>query len=74
MCLAPLSLHDALPIFQNYCLLSELLAPGVAMPLVDTDALRAARVAFVHDFCERPYYFVRAATPQVLLDEVDRIL
>jgi hypothetical protein len=25
-------------------------------------------------FSERPYYFVRAATPQVLLDEVDKVL
>jgi hypothetical protein len=59
---------------QNYLLLNELLAPGFAMPLVDTDALRAARVAFVRRFAERPYYFVRAATPQVLLDEVDRVV
>ncbi len=59
---------------QNYFLLNELLAPGIAMPLVDNDALRAARVAFVHAFCDRPYFFVRAATPQVLLDEVDRVL
>ena len=59
---------------QNYFLLNELLAPGIPMPLVDTDDLRRARAAFVHRFCDRPYYFVRAATPQVLLDEVDRIL
>jgi hypothetical protein len=59
---------------QNYFLLNELLAPGIAMPLLDTDELRAARAAFVHAFCSRPYFFVRAATPQVLLDEVDRVL
>jgi hypothetical protein len=59
---------------QNYFLLNELLAPGLAMPMIDTDALRAARVGFVRRFAERPYYFVRAATPQVLLDEVDRVL
>jgi len=59
---------------QNYLLLNELLAPGIPMPLVDTDDLRRGRAAFVHRFCDRPYYFVRAATPQVLLDEVDRIL
>jgi hypothetical protein len=44
------------------------------MPLVDTDALRKARAAFVERFTDRPYYFVRAATPQVLLDEVDKVL
>jgi len=59
---------------QNYFLLNELLAPGFVMPVVDTAALRAARAAFVERFAERPYYFVRAATPQVLLDEVDRVL
>ena len=59
---------------QNYLLLNELLAPGIPMPLVDTDDLRRARAAFVHRFCDRPYYFVRAATPQVLLDEVDRVV
>jgi hypothetical protein len=59
---------------QNYFLANELLAPGFPMPLVDTDELRAARADFVGRFAERPYYFVRAATPQVLLDEVDRVL
>ena len=59
---------------QNYFLLNELLAPGHPMPMVDTDPLRAARVDFVRRFAERPYFFVRAATPQVLLDEVDRVL
>ncbi len=59
---------------QNYFLTNELLAPGWPMPVVDTDPLRRARAAFVERFCERPFYFIRAATPQVLLDEVDRIL
>ena len=59
---------------QNYFLLNELLAPGHTMPIVDTESLRAARAAFVQRFTERPYFFVRAATPQVLLDEVERVL
>ena len=59
---------------QNYFLANELLAPGHVMPLVDTDRLRERRAMFVERFCERPFYFIRAATPQVLLDEVDRIL
>jgi hypothetical protein len=58
---------------QNYLLLNELLAPGFPMPIVDTEPLRRARAGFVARFCERPYYFVRAATPQVLLDQVDEI-
>ena len=59
---------------QNYFLLNELLAPGIPMPLVDSDARRQVRAAFVQRFSERPFYFVRAATPGVLLDEVDRVL
>jgi hypothetical protein len=59
---------------QNYFLLNELLAPGFPMPIVDTEPLRRARAGFVERFSERPYYFVRAATPQVLLDELDRVL
>ncbi|HEX5148132.1 MAG TPA: hypothetical protein VFW02_03545 [Candidatus Limnocylindrales bacterium] len=59
---------------QNYFLTNELLAPGFPMPVVDTDSLREARADFVRRFAERPYFFVRAATPQVLLDEVDRVL
>jgi hypothetical protein len=59
---------------QNYFLLNELLAAGWPMPIVDTEALRKARADWVAGFTERPYYFVRAATPQVLMDEVDRVL
>jgi hypothetical protein len=59
---------------QNYFLLNELLAPGFPMPMVDTEERRAARAAFVERFTERPYHFVRAATPQVLLDLVERVL
>jgi hypothetical protein len=44
------------------------------MPIVDTEELRHARAAFVERFSDRPYVFVRAATPQVLLDEVDKVL
>jgi hypothetical protein len=44
------------------------------MPIIDTEALRRARAGFVSRFAERPYYFVRAATPHVLMDEVDRVL
>jgi hypothetical protein len=44
------------------------------MPLVDTEPLRRARAGFIERFTDRPYYFVRAATPQVLMDEVDRVL
>jgi hypothetical protein len=59
---------------QNYFLLNELLAPRWPMPIVDTEDLRRARAAYVERFCDRPFYFVRSATPQVLMDEVERVL
>ena len=59
---------------QNYFLTNELLAPGHVIPMLDNDELRARRADFVASFCERPFYFIRAATPQVLMDEVDKIL
>jgi len=66
---------QALHSLQNYFLTNELLAPGFPMPLTDTEALRRARAVFVERFGgERPFYFVRAATPQVLMDEVDKVL
>ncbi len=64
------SLHS----LQNYFLSNELLAADWPMPILDTDALRRKRAAWLTRFCERPYYFVRAATPQVLLDEVEKVL
>jgi hypothetical protein len=55
-------------------LLNELLAADWPMPMVDTEQLRRARAKWITEFTDRPYYFVRAATPQVLLDEVDKVL
>jgi hypothetical protein len=59
---------------QNYFLLNELLAPGLPMPIVDTEDLRRRRAEFVEGFCVRPYFLIRAATPQILLDETDKVL
>ena len=59
---------------QNYFLLNELLAPGLPMPLIDNTELRSKRAAFVDDFAQRPYYFIRAAGPQPLIDEVEKVL
>ena len=59
---------------QNYFLLNELLAPGFPMPMVDTEALRLKRAGFVERFATRPFFFIRAATPQVLMDEVEKVL
>lgn len=58
---------------MNYLGLHLVLAPGIPMPILDTDALRARRADFVHRFAVRPYYFVRAANPQLLMDEVEKL-
>jgi hypothetical protein len=59
---------------QNYFLTNELLAPGWPMPLTDTLELRKARAEYARAFCKRPFFFIRAATPQVLMDEADRVI
>lgn len=59
---------------QNYLHLNELLAVGWPMPLMDSDELRLRRAAFLEKFCTRPYYLIRAATPQVLMDEADKVI
>ena len=60
---------------QNYFLTNELLAPGPRhADGRQRRAARARRAGFVARFCERPFFFIRAATPQVLMDEVDGIL
>lgn len=59
---------------MNYLGLHLVLAPGIVMPILDNDALRARRADFVHRFAVRPYYFIRAANPQLLLDEVEKLL
>ena len=64
------SLHSV----QNYFHLNELLASGWPMPVVDTEERRRSRAEFLSRFCTRPYYMIRAATPQALMDEADRVL
>jgi len=58
----------------NYIGLHLMLAPGLAMPIIDTPELRVKRADFCHRFSERLYYFIRAKTPQLLFDEVERFL
>jgi hypothetical protein len=45
------------------------------MPVIDTDEKRQARGKFVSKFAAgRPYFMIRAKTPQILFDEVDKLL
>jgi hypothetical protein len=58
----------------NYMGLNILLAPGLPMPLLDSEELRTRRAEFIQEFITRPYHLIRAKTPQLLLDEVERLL
>jgi hypothetical protein len=58
----------------NYLGLHILLAPGLPTPILDSDELRARRAAFIEAFIQKPYHLIRASTPQILLDEVERLL
>ena len=61
---------------MNYFGLNQLLATeGLVMPVIDTDELRARRGAFCTRFASgRPYFMVRARTPQLVLDEVEKLM
>jgi len=59
---------------MNYFGLNQLLAPGLPMPVIDTDARRVSRADFARRFCQRPYYLIRAKTPQIVWDEVEQLL
>jgi hypothetical protein len=59
---------------MDYLGLHMMLAPGVPMPILDNDGLRLKRAGFIHRFAVRPYFFVRAANPQLMMDEVEKLL
>jgi hypothetical protein len=61
---------------MNYFGMNQLLSPeGIVMPIVDTDGLRARRGAFCSRFAAgRPYYMIRARTPQLVFDEVEKLM
>ena len=59
---------------MNYFGLNQLLTPGLPMPIIDTDELRVKRADFAHRFCKRPYYLIRASTPQIVWDEIEELL
>ena len=60
---------------MNYFGLNQLLSPGLVMPVIDTEEKRRKRAAFGRRFAEpRPYYMIRAATPQLIFDELEKHL
>jgi hypothetical protein len=59
---------------MDYWGLNQLLAPGLPTPVLDDDARRIERAGFCHSFARRPCYLIRANTPQIVLDEVEKRL
>ena len=62
---------------MNFFGLNQLLSgqDGLVMPIVDTDERRQARGAFCAKFAaSAPYYMIRAKSPQIIFDEIDKIL
>lgn len=62
---------------MNFFGLNQLLCGkyGLAMPIVDTDERRQARAKFCAKFAaSAPYYMIRAKSPQIIFDEIDKIL
>lgn len=62
---------------MNFFGLNQLLSgeDGLVMPIVDTNERRKARGAFCAKFASQaPYYMMRAKTPQIIMDEIDKII
>jgi hypothetical protein len=62
---------------MNFFGLNQLLSgeDGLVMPIVDTDERREKRGAFCAKFASgAQYYMMRAKTPQIILDEIDKII
>jgi hypothetical protein len=60
---------------MNYFGLNQLLSPGLVMPIIDTEEKRCRRAEFGHRLAgPRPYYMIRAATPQLIFDELEKLL
>jgi hypothetical protein len=60
---------------MNYMGLNQLLSPGLVMPITDTEEKRRKRAEFGHRFATpRPYFMIRAATPQLIFDELEQFL
>lgn len=62
---------------MNFMGMNQLLSgeDGLVMPIIDDDPLRQKRGAFLASLVrDMPCYLVRAKTPQIIFDEVDKIL
>lgn len=67
------SFHSLMNFFgMNQLLCGE---EGLVMPILDTDERRADRGRFCKRFCDPiPYYMIRAKSPQILFDEIEKLI
>ena len=62
---------------MNFFGLNQLLSGvgGCVQPILDTEERRQKRGKFIEKFCDPiPYYMIRAKTPQILFDEIEKLL
>jgi len=62
---------------MNFMGLNQLLCGkyGLVMPIIDTDEKRKRRGKFCKKFCDPiPYYMIRAKSPQILFDEIEKLI
>ncbi|MEM4310824.1 MAG: hypothetical protein QXX95_00335 [Nitrososphaerales archaeon] len=59
---------------SSFYALSTLICSNVAMPLLDNNLLRENRAKFVKRLSSIPYFLIRAPNPQLLIDEVEKLL
>ena len=62
---------------MNFFGLNQLLCgkSGCVMPIVDTNERRQARGKFCAKYAAgRPYFMIRAKTPQLVFDEIDKLM
>jgi hypothetical protein len=64
--------HSLMNFFGLNQLLSE---DGLVMPIIDTQERRQKRGKFCSDFVkDLPYYMIRAKSPQIIFDEIEKLL
>jgi hypothetical protein len=59
----------------DFYILRSLVSTRIPMPILDDEEHRRGRAAFIADFAKgRPYYFIRGKSPEVIINELDKIL
>lgn len=68
--------------YQTFCCLTSsyyqfsiIISLGIPMPMLDDETLRIKRAQFVTRFTSiRPYYLIRGRTPDIILNELDKLM